>query len=282
MVYCARIATSGVTDAARRACARLELRIEAARHVLDSGDHLRWLLSRPAARDEHQMGRFIDIAANRHRVPLNIRELGQRQQQLRPVGAHLRRREVAGHADDGESLLRLLVLAERQLFADGVGRVGVGEELVGERLRDDGDERTRRPVVCREITSPQQPDAHRVEMARADATAILDGIVQQRADRLVLVAAVVQYQPGDDEQVRDVRDAGSLAQLIPVHVRRVQQCRFEPGCERHRLRGNECSTSSARPRGQWAGIGIAAGRRHPRTLRISSAQGDRCRIRRGA
>ena len=50
------------------------------------------------------------------------------------------------------------------------------------------------------------------------AAAVLDRVVQQRADRLGLVAAHLEHERGDTEQVGDVRDRRSLAQLAAVVV----------------------------------------------------------------
>ena len=62
------------------------------------------------------------------------------------------------------------------------------------------------------------------------AAAVLDRVVQQRADRLGLAAAHLEHERGDREQVRDVRDLGALAQLPAVVVggeqqRAVERCR---------------------------------------------------------
>src|SRR5205807_2550885 len=48
------------------------------------------------------------------------------------------------------------------------------------------------------------------------ASLILGGIVQERGDRLVLVAAVLDHERADAEQVTDIRDAAALADLRAV------------------------------------------------------------------
>ena len=52
---------------------------------------------------------------------------------------------------------------------------------------------------------------------------ILEGIVQERGNRLVFVAAVVQHQRADAEQVRHVRDGRPLAPIVRVQRRREHQ-----------------------------------------------------------
>ena len=56
---------------------------------------------------------------------------------------------------------------------------------------------------------------------------VLDDVVQQTADRLVLVALHLEHERRDREQVRGVGDGGALAQLARVVARRVVQRRVE-------------------------------------------------------
>lgn len=48
------------------------------------------------------------------------------------------------------------------------------------------------------------------------AALVLDGIVQQRRDRVVLAGAVLQRQAGDRHQVGDVGNVAPLAPLVAV------------------------------------------------------------------
>lgn len=58
---------------------------------------------------------------------------------------------------------------------------------------------------------------------------ILERVVEQCGDRLVLVAAVLQHQGADAEQVRDVGDlAGALAHVAVMSPDREQQRILEP------------------------------------------------------
>ena len=59
------------------------------------------------------------------------------------------------------------------------------------------------------------------------AAAVLDGVVQQRADRLGLAAAHLEHERGDAQQVRDVRDLGALAQLAAVVLGREREGAIE-------------------------------------------------------
>src|SRR5207248_6650506 len=73
------------------------------------------------------------------------------------------------------------------------------------------------------------------------STAVLGSIMQERGDRLVLVAAGIDDEGRDAEEVSGVRHAlgftcGRLAALTAVHVHRVDQCVFETGAElAHRI-----------------------------------------------
>ena len=62
--------------------------------------------------------------------------------------------------------------------------------------------------------APLNPIEHR------PSAAVLDGVVQDRGDRLGLVAAVLEHQAADDEQVRQVRDLGPDAALATVDLLR--------------------------------------------------------------
>jgi hypothetical protein len=55
------------------------------------------------------------------------------------------------------------------------------------------------------------------------AAAVLDDVVQERADRLVLVAVHLEHERGDGQQVRGVRHRRALAQLLGVVRGRVAQ-----------------------------------------------------------
>ena len=59
------------------------------------------------------------------------------------------------------------------------------------------------------------------------AAAVLDGVVQERADRLGLAAAHLEHERGHAEEVRDVGDRGALAQLAPVVIGREEQRAIE-------------------------------------------------------
>jgi hypothetical protein len=59
------------------------------------------------------------------------------------------------------------------------------------------------------------------------ASLVLGGVVQERCDRLVLVAAVLDHERADPEQVADVGDAASLSHLRPMSGRREPQCLLE-------------------------------------------------------
>jgi hypothetical protein len=52
---------------------------------------------------------------------------------------------------------------------------------------------------------------------------VLEGVVQQRGDRLVLVAAVLEHDGGHADQVRDVGDLAALAELVLVQLGRPDQ-----------------------------------------------------------
>ena len=58
-------------------------------------------------------------------------------------------------------------------------------------------------------------------------TGILDGVVKQASHRLLLIAAMVQHEAGNSEQMRDVRNARTLTGLPCVdrdcEARRVRQ-----------------------------------------------------------
>ena len=64
--------------------------------------------------------------------------------------------------------------------------------------------------------------------------AVLDGVVEQRADRLGLAAAHLEHERGDGQQVRDVGDLGALAQLAAVVLGREQQGAIEGVAEQWR------------------------------------------------
>ena len=51
---------------------------------------------------------------------------------------------------------------------------------------------------------------------RAHAAAVLDDVVQQRGDRRRLVAAVLEHERADREQMREVRDRRALAHILRV------------------------------------------------------------------
>jgi hypothetical protein len=61
-----------------------------------------------------------------------------------------------------------------------------------------------------------EPGADAVEHGRP--AAVLDGVVEERGDRLVLVAAVFEHESGDDEQVRGVRDLRSETAVPAVRL----------------------------------------------------------------
>jgi hypothetical protein len=52
--------------------------------------------------------------------------------------------------------------------------------------------------------------------------------VEHRGDRLVLVAAVLDHQAGDDEQMGQIRDLGSGAALVSVDLRGERDSGEEP------------------------------------------------------
>lgn len=93
----------------------------------------------------------------------------------------------------------LLALSPRRLRQD----VGVAARL------DDLGDRSSEPFLD--------------ECCRARAALIFDGIMKDRRDRLVLRCAMLQSQARDREQVRDVRDLGSLPSLRAVETARERQ-----------------------------------------------------------
>lgn len=55
------------------------------------------------------------------------------------------------------------------------------------------------------------------------ASLVFDGVVKQRGDGLVLVAAGLDDQGRDAQQVREVGDIGAFADLLAVQARRKQE-----------------------------------------------------------
>ena len=104
--------------------------------------------------------------------------------------------------------VRLLALSPRRL------RRLVG---VGARLHDVGD------AAAEELTdAPECPVA----------ALVLDGVVQQRGDRLVLVAAVLEDERRDAHEVRDIRDLRALSTLAGVQFARERERTVEARAER--------------------------------------------------
>ena len=58
------------------------------------------------------------------------------------------------------------------------------------------------------------------QVQRRPAAAVLRRIVQQSADRRILVATVFQHDPAHGEEVRHIGNGGALAYLRPVQARR--------------------------------------------------------------
>ena len=52
---------------------------------------------------------------------------------------------------------------------------------------------------------------------------VFDGVVQERRDRLVLTAAVLEHQGAHAHQVRHVRNSGAFTELLTVVPGRVRQ-----------------------------------------------------------
>lgn len=63
------------------------------------------------------------------------------------------------------------------------------------------------------------------------AALVLDRVVEQRSDRLVLVAAVLDHQGRDPEEVADVWGVGALAGLVAVRLESVGKGLLEPVAE---------------------------------------------------
>jgi len=110
--------------------------------------------------------------------------------------------------------VRVLALIPVALLGATRDRVAVGEHDLGdgraERALDEGE--------------------------RVGAAAVLDDVVQQRADRLVLAAVHLEHERGDGQQVRGIRDRRALAQLLSVVRRRVAQRVVEALGEQRRVR----------------------------------------------
>ena len=77
------------------------------------------------------------------------------------------------------------------------------------------------------IRATSGPNSVAIRSSIGAAAAVLDGVVQQRADRLGLAAAHLEHERGDAEQVGDVRDARALAQLPAMVLGREQQRAIE-------------------------------------------------------
>ena len=90
------------------------------------------------------------------------------------------------------------------------------------------------------VAASQHDLADRVTEARADfgerrfPAAVFSRVMQQRADRLVLIRAVFQRDRGDTEDVRDVRNAGALTPLALMDVVRVRHRGRKPLGRRQR------------------------------------------------
>ena len=101
------------------------------------------------------------------------------------------------------------------------------------------DPRLRRVTVDR-VRAPLDDGCDRLPEAALDplqhrpAATVLDRIVKHRANRLILVAAVLEHQTGHDEQVRQIRDLGSRTTLAAVYLRRHRDGRQESRGERRR------------------------------------------------
>jgi hypothetical protein len=69
------------------------------------------------------------------------------------------------------------------------------------------------------------------------AAAILDGVVKQRGNRLIFVAAILKNKRGHTEQMTEIRAGRPFAPLPPVQAMRVQKCPVEalPNGVRSRL-----------------------------------------------
>lgn len=82
---------------------------------------------------------------------------------------------------------------------------GIALEVVSEVLDD------RRDAGAEALVNPleQRPSA-----------AVLDGVVQHRGDRLFLIAAVLEHQAANYEQVRQIRDLGPDPALATVNLLR--------------------------------------------------------------
>ena len=65
------------------------------------------------------------------------------------------------------------------------------------------------------------PKRVRMSSRRARPPMIFGGVVQQRADRLVLAPAIVEHDRRDAHEVANVGRAGALARLLPMDLVRV-------------------------------------------------------------
>ena len=78
------------------------------------------------------------------------------------------------------------------------------------------------------------PKRARMSSRRGAAALIFGGVVQQRGDRLVLAAAVVEHDRRDAHEVAEVGRAGALARLRGVRLMGVAERLVEPvGQRRH-------------------------------------------------
>ena len=105
-----------------------------------------------------------------------------------------------------------------------------------------------RPPARRRRCSPGRspatsaPKRRSISASAGGPAAVLDDVVQQRGDRLVLVAVHLEHQRRDREQVRRVRDLRALAQLPVVVAQRDVQRLVEAGGQQRACR------CSSRPR----------------------------------
>lgn len=58
---------------------------------------------------------------------------------------------------------------------------------------------------------------------------IFDHVVQEAADRLVLVAAMIEHEPADAEQMGEIGNRGALAHLAGVRGAPIVECIGVPG-----------------------------------------------------
>ena len=92
-------------------------------------------------------------------------------------------------------------------------------------------------VQPRTIAATRSPNRSRMTASVGNRALILDGIVEERGDCLILIAAIFEHERGHAEQMRDIGQIRPLAPLPSVQVSRVRMKRLGKSSAKVRASG---------------------------------------------